>query len=131
MEIDISTPALLFPALSLLILAFTNRFLALSQLIRSLGDQLAKSSEPVDSVAKQIENLQLRVELTKWMQFFGILAVMLCTLSMFLMFLNLLMLGKIAFGFSLISMTTSMVLTSWEIMISTKALNYQLNSFKK
>ena len=36
MEIDISTPALLFSAISLLILAYTNRFLTIAQIIRNL-----------------------------------------------------------------------------------------------
>ena len=34
MHIDVSTPSILFPAISLLLLAFTNRFLALANLIQ-------------------------------------------------------------------------------------------------
>lgn len=72
MEIEISTPALLFPAVSLLPLAYTNRFLAVAQLIRMLHRQ-SNERENTDEY-KQIENLKHRLELTKWMQFFGVLS---------------------------------------------------------
>ena len=39
MELSINTPALLFPAITLLMLAYTNRFLALASLVRSLHDE--------------------------------------------------------------------------------------------
>ena len=86
MEIEISTPALLFPAVSLLLLAYTNRFLATAQLIRALHRQ-KQERENCDEYL-QIENLKHRLELTKWMQFFGVLSILLSTLSMFQLFLG-------------------------------------------
>ena len=125
MEIEISTPALLFPAVSLLLLAYTNRFLATAQLIRSLYRH-GQERENCDEF-QQIENLKHRLELTKWMQFFGILSILLCTLSMFQLFLGYLDLGKKVFGLSLLVMCASLVLSLWEVLISSKALNLELS----
>lgn len=125
MEIEISTPALLFPAVSLLLLAYTNRFLAVAQLIRMLHRQ-STERENCDEY-KQIENLKHRLELTKWMQFFGVLSILLCTLSMFELFLGLFGIGKQIFGLSLIAMCISLFISLWEVMISTHALNMELS----
>ncbi len=125
MEIEISTPALLFPAISLLLLAYTNRFLAVAQLIRMLHRQ-SNERENSDEY-KQIENLRYRLELTKWMQFFGVLSILLCTLSMFQLFLGYLSAGKQVFGLSLAVMCLSLFISLWEVLISTKALNLELS----
>ena len=125
MEIEISTPALLFPAVSLLLLAYTNRFLAVAQLIRMLHRQ--SSDRENCEEYKQIDNLKHRLELTKWMQFFGVLSILLCTLSMFELFLGLFGIGKQIFGLSLIAMCVSLFISLWEVMISTHALNMELS----
>lgn len=124
MEIEISTPALLFPAVSLLLLAYTNRFLAISQLIRLLNHQ-SKERESCEQAA-QIDNLKLRIELTKWMQIFGVLSILLCTFSMFGLFLGFFDLGKKIFGLSLVSMCVSLIISLIEVAVSTKALNLEL-----
>ena len=124
MEIEISTPALLFPAISLLLLAYTNRFLTTGQLIRSLSNQVrAHSGHELDG---QIENLKKRLELTKWMQFFGVVSIILCTLSMFSLFLGFYTLGKNVFGLSLVTMCISLFISLWEVYISSNALNLEL-----
>jgi hypothetical protein len=123
MEIEISTPALLFPAVSLLLLAYTNRFLATAQLIRMLSHKENKAE-----VLGQIENLRRRLELTRWMQFFGVVSILLCTISMFGLFLGFGVVGKKIFGLSLITMCASLLLSLWEVTISTKALNMELES---
>ncbi|WP_263831835.1 DUF2721 domain-containing protein [Sulfurospirillum oryzae] len=125
MEIEISTPALLFPAVSLLLLAYTNRFLAVAQLIRMLHRQSTERDNCEEY--KQINNLKHRLELTKWMQFFGVLSILLCTLSMFELFLGVLGIGKQIFGLSLIAMCISLCISLWEVMISTHALNMELS----
>ena len=124
MEIEISTPALLFPAVSLLLLAYTTRFLAISQLIRLLNHQ-SKERESCEQAA-QIDNLKLRIELTKWMQIFGVLSILLCTFSMFGLFLGYFDLGKKIFGLSLVSMCVSLIISLIEVAVSTKALNLEL-----
>lgn len=124
MEIGISTPALLFPAISLLLLAYTNRFLTTGQLIRALSSQAreGKSKE----FKGQIANLKKRLELTKWMQFFGAVSMLLCTISMFCLFLGFDDIGKKIFGLSLITMCISLAISIWEVYISSNALNLEL-----
>ena len=133
MEIEISTPALLFPAVSLLLLAYTNRFLAVAQLARMLHRQI-EGQERFEHI-KQIENLKYRLELTKWMQIFGVLSILLCTLSMFGLFLGYPDMGKKVFGLSLIVMCISLFISLVEVAVSTKALNLELGdlseNFKK
>ncbi|WP_428024605.1 DUF2721 domain-containing protein [Arcobacter sp.] len=124
MEIEISTPALLFPAISLLLLAYTNRFLTTGQLIRSLSRQAREHGG--QELTGQIDNLKRRLELTKWMQFFGVVSMLLCTVSMFSLFLGFYDVGKKIFGLSLLTMCLSLCISLWEVYISSNALNLEL-----
>ena len=124
MDIEISTPALLFPAISLLLLAYTNRFLTTGQLIRSLSHQAREHGS--QNLSGQIENLKKRLELTKWMQFFGVVSMLMCTLSMFAFFLESYEIGKQVFGLSLLIMCLSLCISLWEVYISSNALNLEL-----
>jgi hypothetical protein len=124
MDIEISTPALLFPAISLLLLAYTNRFLTTGQLIRSISNQARTHGG--HELAGQIENLKKRLELTKWMQFFGVVSMLLCTISMFALFLGFTSFGRDVFGISLLTMCISLVISLWEVYISSNALNLEL-----
>lgn len=124
MEIEISTPALLFPAISLLLLAYTNRFLTTGQLIRSISHQAREHG--TKELSGQIENLKKRLELTKWMQFFGVVSILLCTMSMFSLFLGFHNFGKQIFGLSLVTMCLSLFISLWEVYISSNALNLEL-----
>jgi hypothetical protein len=126
MEIEISTPALLFPAISLLLLAYTNRFLTTGQLIRALSSQARKDDDKDRDFSGQIANLKKRLELTKWMQFSGALSLLMCTISMFCLFLGYYDVGKKIFGLSLIMMCTSLGISIWEVYISSNALNLEL-----
>lgn len=83
MEIDLTTPALLFSAISLIMLAYTNRFLSYAQLVRTLKDQYRENHSAV--TAAQIANLRKRLYLTRAMQVTGIGSLLLCVVSMFLM----------------------------------------------
>jgi hypothetical protein len=129
MQIDISTPALLFPAVSLLLLAYTNRFLTTGQLIRLLSKQARE--DPNFAYHGQISNLKIRLELTKWMQFFGVISILLCTISMFSLFLEFLEIGKKIFGLSLLMMCISLFLSLWEVYISSNALNLELKDLNE
>lgn len=120
----LTTPALLFPALSLLLLAYTNRFLTIAGLIRAL--QKDEDSCENELIVPQIDNLKKRVILIRNMQLFGILSLFFCVLSMFMIFLNQELLGEIVFGMSLIIMLLSLFVSMQEILISTKALEIQL-----
>lgn len=129
MTIAITTPALLFPAISLLLLAYTSRFLATGQLIRGLSAN-ARTGE-VPKASKQIKNLKRRVELIKIMQILGVLSLFLCTLSMFLLFIKWDFLGNTIFGISLLFMCASLITALVEITISTNAINIELQGIKK
>ncbi|MBU1438809.1 MAG: DUF2721 domain-containing protein [Gammaproteobacteria bacterium] len=125
----ITTPALLFPAISLLLLAYTNRFLVLAQLIRQLNN---REGEQVRDLAKrQIENLRRRIVLIRSMQRWGVISFMLCTLSMFALFLTWELAGQICFGMSLISLLLSLVMSLFEIQISCNAINIELESLEQ
>ena len=129
MEIDLTTPALLFPAISLLLLAYTNRFLTLATLIRSLHRQFKE--RPDDLIWGQIKNLRLRVKLIRNMQVLGVLSLLLCVVCMFVIFSGNLKLAEFIFGVSLILLILSLAVSAWEIQISVKALNIQLSDLEK
>lgn len=125
MEITITTPALLFPAISLLLLAFTNRFLVLAQLVRTLVRDTKENPEEITN--RQIENLKERLRLIRYMQVFGVLAFLLCSSSMFALFVKSIIAGEILFGAALLSLVVSLLLSLWEVSISTRALRYALS----
>lgn len=129
MEISVTTPALLFPAISLLLLAFTNRFLVLAQLVRSLHKDNKEHPEVVTDM--QISNLKERLRLIRSMQLFGVIAFLLCSFSMFSLFMKLITAGEILFGMALLSLIVSLLLSLWEVAISTRALRYELSSMSE
>lgn len=128
MNVSLTTPALLFPAISLLLLAYTNRFLTIAGLIRGLYKSYKES--PTDNIKAQIANLKRRVNLIKNMQIFGIVSLFLCVLSMFLIYEELQFYGSLIFGISLVLLMISLVLSIIEIQISVKALNIQLEDME-
>jgi hypothetical protein len=129
MDINLTTPALLFPAISLLLLAYTNRFLTLANLIRSLH---ARYKENPNSVLwDQIKNLRLRVKLIRNMQFHGVMSLLLCVVSMFLIFAGLSLVAQAIFGLSLILLIISLAYSVYEIQISIGALNIQLKDLEE
>lgn len=123
-HLTLTTPALLFPAISLLLLAYTNRFLVLAQLIRKLAGE--ERNQHQEANARQILLLRQRISLTKRMQLAGVFSFLLCTLSMFALFLSLELTGMVLFGISLVALSVSLIYSLWEIQISTNALNVQL-----
>lgn len=129
MEIDFTTPSLLFPAVTLLLLAYTNRFLGLASLIRSLHDRYQEKMDK--RIIAQIDNLRHRVILIRNMQAFGVSSMLLCVICMFLLFLGLVFLAKVVFGASLVLMIVSLVLSIREIQISVNALHLELRNLER
>ncbi|WP_127846691.1 DUF2721 domain-containing protein [Psychroflexus aestuariivivens] len=129
MEISLTTPALLFPAISLLLLAYTNRFLTIAGLIRNLHQKFQEKPEP--AIKAQISNLRKRVNLIKNMQLFGIVSLLLCVVSMFAIYESWQTIGSVIFGISLVLLMISLILSIIEIQISVKALNIQLSNIEK
>lgn len=125
----LTTPALLFPAISLLLLAYTNRFSISAQLIRQLHTRYQENAK--DVVIRQIANLRLRLIVIRWMQAMGVSSFILCTLSMFLVFINLGLIAQFVFAFSLFLLTISLVLSLYEIVISTKAIEIEIEDMEQ
>jgi hypothetical protein len=129
MEINLTTPALLFPAISLLLLAYTNRFLTIATLIRNLHGRFKEN--PDAGIWGQIKNLRLRVKLIRNMQVFGVLSLLLCVVCMFVIFAGNIALAEYIFGVSLILLIVSLAISAWEIQISIQALNIQLSDIEE
>ena len=129
MEFSLTTPALLFPAISLLLLAYTNRFLTIATIIRSLHDR--HRNEPSQNILKQIENLRYRTYLIRDMQIAGVLSLLLCVISMFFLFAGLIEPGKWIFALALILMMFSMALSLRELQVSVGALDLLLGELEQ
>lgn len=128
-QINLTTPSLLFPAISLLLLAYTNRFLVIAQLIRSLSASITDDNRK--TVKAQIANLQKRIRLIRTMQVLGVISFLMCTASMVLIFFEEAMAGSWLFGISILTLSASLVYSLWEIMISTKALEVILEGLEE
>lgn len=129
MELSITTPALLFPAISLLMLAYTNRFLALASLIRNLHSKYNNHTDK-EGVLLQIKNLRLRLRLIRLMQWFGVFSLLMCVLSMFFVYLIYPKMAGFFFASSLVTMLISLFLSLSEIQISTRALEIELSDME-
>ncbi|MBW8183623.1 MULTISPECIES: DUF2721 domain-containing protein [Shewanella] len=120
MHVSLTTPALLFPAISLLLLAYTNRFFSLAALIRNLSS----SGKPIES--KQLKNLRQRISIIRRMQESGVMSFALCVLCMIFIYIGFNKVGSFIFGCSLLLLLYSLLLSVIEIRISVVALNYHL-----
>lgn len=125
MDFTLTTPTLLFSAISLLLLAYTNRYLTLAGLIRNLYDK--KQDDSDNYIFGQIENLRKRIYLIRQMQLFGVISFFLCVVTTLLLFLNLKIPGEITFIASLTCLLISLGLSIREIWISVKALDIMLH----
>ena len=128
MELTLTSPSLLFPTVSLLMVAFTNRFLKVASRIRELHKTYKNS--PNENIKEQIRSLRIRVYLIRNMQALGISSLFLCVLCMFLLFAGKIWLGKIVFAISLIILMAALALSFREIQISVQALNLALSDME-
>ena len=128
MDINLTTPAVLFPAVSLLLLAYTNRFLALAAVIRKLHAD--NKASPSAAFVGQIENLRWRIRLVRNMQFCGVLSLLLCTICMFLLFCGLITPAEIIFSLGLVAMIVSLIISLVEIQSSVRALDLHLRDIE-
>ncbi|PCH85439.1 MAG: II family cellulose-binding protein [Piscirickettsiaceae bacterium] len=126
---DLSTPALLFPAISLLLLAYTNRYLGVASVIRGLHRQINDTNKEL--IARQIVSLRLRIKLIIWMQIMGVLSITFCVVAMFLLFMELLQWGQAMFIVSLLLMMLSLAVSLYELKISGHALTIELEDLDR
>jgi|TARA_R110002126_G_scaffold77790_11_gene193817 hypothetical protein len=125
LHVSLTTPALLFPAISLLLLAYTNRFFSLAALIR----QLSNDKKPVQG--DQIKNLRQRIIIIRKMQEAGVSSFALCVLCMILIYVGFNQVGSLVFGLSLLLLLYSLILSVIEIRISVDALTIHLKELSK
>ena len=128
MDLTLTTPAIFFPAISLLLLAYSNRFLAIGSRVRSLYATYKTSKD--DLVFQEIESLKKRIVLIRYMQLLGITAFLCCVLCIFLMFAGCIGIAQLVFGMSMILLMASLVLSACEIHASINALDIHLGGFK-
>lgn len=128
MIIDITTPTLLFSAITLLMLAYTNRFLAIASLVRQFHSIYKEN--PDKNVLKQINNFRKRLKIMRNMQFFGILSFLSCVLCMFFIYAESMAIANTLFVGSLVLLMISLILSLWEIYISVDALDVQLSDIE-
>ena len=127
--LDVTTPALLFPAISLLMLAYTNRVVTLAGLVRDLKAE--HDEKPSESLKRQIDNLAFRLNVIQYMQIMGALAFFFCAFSMFAIFAHKMALGTVMFGLGLASLLLSLILLIIELSVSVRALKLLLQNMKQ
>lgn len=130
MEITFNTPALLFPAISLLLLAYTNRYLALANLIRKLHDEYMKG-EKKTHLLNQIKILRVRINMVRQMQTLGVFSFLCCVVTMYSVYKQWGALTSYVFAASLLSLLASLVISLLEISQSTKALEWELSDMEE
>ena len=127
-ELSLTTPALLFSAVSLILLAYTNRFLSYAQLVRTLKEQHLQ--HPSKVTRAQIDNLRRRLHLTRTMQALGVSSLFLCVVTMFLLYIGLPLVAAYVFGAGLLALIGSLGVSIREIQISVRALEIYLNDME-
>jgi len=127
--ISLTTPALLFPTVSLLMLAYTNRFLTLATIIRNLYDRYHEKKD--NNLLAQIDNLRYRIYLIRNMQIFGVMSLLMCVVSMFTLFAGWVDGGAWSFGIALVLMIISLGISLRELQISVGALDLLLTDLEK
>ena len=129
MTLSIETPALLFSATSLILLAYTNRFLTIAQIIRNLKKNYDDNHNK--NILLEIKNLNLRLTLIRYMQLFGVMCLFLSVYAMLLLYVNQENLGIYFFGASLLCLLISLGISFWEISISVNALRVHLKDLSE
>jgi hypothetical protein len=129
MEITFNTPALLFPAISLLLLAYTNRFLALANLVRKLHDEYQRG-EQNKFIILQIRSLRSRLRMVRWMQGLGVFSFLLCVITMYSIYNGWNQAVEFEFALCLLTLIISLVISLVEITQSTKALEIELSDIE-
>jgi hypothetical protein len=130
MDISINTPALLFPAISLVMLAYTNRFLALSNRVRSLHDKYIENQTNDKTIHAQIKSIRYRLKLIKHMQTLGVITFIICIFCIFLVYIDEMLIANIFFAISLIAFAISLIISLIEVQMSNKAIELQLSDIE-
>ncbi|MBC6997480.1 DUF2721 domain-containing protein [Cytophaga sp. FL35] len=128
MELTLSIPALLFPAISLTMLAYNARYLAIAALIRQLHQKYQETES--GAIALQVKKLRKRLTIIKNMQATAIFSFLLAVITMSLIYIEQRFWANLVFGISLLALMVSLVLSFIEVQLSTKALSIQLEDME-
>ena len=128
MQLTLSIPALLFPAISLTMLAYNARYLAIAALIRQLHKKFQETASP--GVGLQVKQLSKRLTIIMNMQAVAILSFLFSVITMFLIYVELVFWANLVFGISLLALMISLILSFIEVQLSTKALSIQLEDIR-
>lgn len=128
-ELTLATPSLLFSAVSLIMLAYTNRFLSYAQVVRALKGEY--DLHPTRIAAAQIDNLRTRLSMIRTMQIMGIVSLLLSVLCMFLIYVGFQTSAVVVFAVSLLSLICSLGISIGEIIISVRALDLHLSEMER
>lgn len=129
MELSLSIPALLFPAISLTMLAYNARYLAIAALIRQLHQKYQETGSK--SIGLQVKQLSTRLSIIKNMQATAIFSFLLAVVTMSLIYMDLSFWANLVFSLSLLALMISLILSFIEVQLSTKALSIQLKDIEK
>jgi len=129
MNLTITTPAILFPAISVLFLAYANRYLAIAKRIRELYEVFSRTHSPV--AKKQVESLRARIRLIITMQLLAVLGIICSVVTMGLIFFGLQSMSQYTFLISMILIILSLLVSMWELLISTQAMNIELQNMEQ
>ena len=124
-DLTLTTPSILFSAISLIMLAYTNRFLAYASVIRNLKNEQENNPTPITQ--RQIDNLRKRLYITRSMQIFGVMSLLLCVVCTLFIYVGWQMAAVYIFGVALLLLVISLGLSVKELLISVKALEFHLD----
>lgn len=124
-QLTLTTPAMMFPAISLLLLAYTNRFLSLAALVRTLSDTY--QDKPSDQLLRQLASLRKRLKLIQWMQVAGVSSLLLSVVVMLFLYIGWTMMGQVVFALAMLLLIISLILSVQELHHSNEALNIRLS----
>ncbi len=130
-ELNLTTPSLLFSAISLILLAYTNRFLSYASVVRSLNEKYQENPDKDPTTLNQIRNFVLRLRLIRAMQTLGAGSLIFCLAAMFFYFINLTLPAEIFFGIGMVMLVCSLGLCIWEVQISTEAISLHLQNIRR
>ena len=124
-DLTLTTPSILFSAISLIMLAYTNRFLAYASVIRNLKNEHENNPTPITQ--RQIDNLRKRLYITRSMQIFVVMSLLLCVVCTLFIYVGWQMAAVYIFGVALLLLVISLGLSVKELLISVKALEFHLD----
>ena len=126
-------PALLFPAIPLMMISFGNRYTSLASLIRKIHDLIVlnkHSKKTAGHYLDQITILTKRLKLVRAIQTLSGLSFLSNLFSIFASYLEEYQLALNSFGLGVLIFAIAILMFIYEIQLSTRALSKHLEDLK-